>query len=87
MKLKFIEKLKLENNNSIILIKGLKQKGKDFWVYMEMNKNQIEILNRNSDKGQEIILSHYGKEVESGFGKKPNSQTRNRMKKEFGFEE
>ena len=84
---KFIEKLKLENNRSIYLIRGLKEEGKDIYMYIEMNKTQVDCLGRDNKKGLQKPIEEYGEVIEKGYGKKPNSQVRKRLKNEYGWVE
>ncbi len=83
--LKFTEKLKIENNITIILIRDIRLDGKDSYVYIKMNKGQMEALSRDYKKNPDLNIDEYGEVVERGLGKKPNSRVRKDMQKIHGW--
>jgi hypothetical protein len=85
--LKLVEKLKLENNRTIILIREIRLQGKDSYVYLEMNKTQMETLQRDYKKNPDLNINDYGEVLEQGLGRKPNSRVRKDMQKQYGWED
>ncbi len=77
-------RVELEKNDGIMLLQGEKADGAAFFVYMIMNLEQVEKLERDSADGAVIDFAQYGTVIIAGKGK-PTQDHIAYMEKEYNF--
>ncbi|HCR86028.1 MAG TPA: hypothetical protein DIV86_05055 [Alphaproteobacteria bacterium] len=73
-KITFVEKLKFEKNDAIVLIKFLHKSGMNIFMYLKCSKAKYLELVNAYEKNEEIIFSKYGEIIMFGENE-PNQET------------
>ena len=82
----FASLVSTSRNSNIFLVSGGKDKfERDAWYYVKVEPFKTSLFQRDISKGK-INLTEYGEILESGFGKTPPDNIKQKMKDEYNFE-
>ena len=84
-KLPHVTKLKLQNNNAIVFMRGKRDDGSAFFIYAEIAKEQMEKMARDAQEDKNVDLSSYGKVLLSGEGE-PKEDNKQYMTEKWNFD-
>lgn len=74
--LSFVEKLKIGNEDSIMLYQGRSQSGKDFIAFLKCDVRGVEKLRQDSDQNMPKDLHEYGEMIYLEYSSEPTDKSK-----------
>jgi hypothetical protein len=80
--------VKADKQISIIdFISSTDAQGRDYWLYLKIPPSKHLDFTEAFAKGGSINFLEYGTEVESGWGKSPDAETKQRITEKYGLQD
>ena len=85
MSLTHAQKLSLQTHNGIVLCRGKNAAGQLFWLYIEADKEAIERMHRDLDKGATANFLEYGKVIRKGISEHIPDDVKRYIEETYSF--
>ena len=79
------QKLQLGTHDAVVLCRGMNIQGNPFWVFLQLDRQEIETLNEAYNKAQNIDLLNHGRLLCKGMGHDIPDDIMQHMQQHYGF--